>query len=916
MKSVIFVSFFLLTAALTLNATPPSISFQPQSQTNVAGAQAIFTVAATGTAPLGYQWSKNGAPIPGATNYALVFNQTHFTNAGIYSVTVSNAENIAVSPNATLVVSSPVGGEVDYLFNPGAGLNERVNASVVQPDGKVIIVGAFTSVNGAERGGVARLNADGTTDLSFMNGVAGANNYVFAVALQPDGKIIVGGQFSRLNGALRFNIARLNADGSLDTGFGNTTGANSAVSSVALQTDGKVLIGGIFTSVNGAIRQRIARLNSDGTTDTTFQNGLLGASAEVRAIAVQTNGNIIIGGSFTSVNGTNRGGIARLGTNGVLDTTFQNGMTGASGNTFGTTAVNSLALQTNGAVVIGGDFTSINGTNRGGIARLNTDGSLDTTFLNGLTGANDPVNQLYLQSDGKVVLGGYFSTINGTSRSRIARINTNGIVDTGFLNLLSGADNSVLSVASQTGNKVLVGGFFTAVNGVKRRAFAQLNSDGTTDTGFSNAPSGLDNLVRSVAVQSDRSVLIGGDFTTISGTNRARIARLKADGTLDTNYLNGLAGANGGVTASALQSDGKLLIGGFFTTVNGVSRARIARLNTDGTLDTGFLNGLSGAASTVNAIAVQSDNAILIGGAFTTVNGTNRNRIARLNSDGTLDMVFQNGLAGPSGAVNAIAVQADGAILIGGTFITVNGVSRTNIARLNSIDGSLDAGFLNGLSGPNGAVNAIAVQDDGKIVIGGSFTTVNGATQNRIARLNTNGTFDVSFSAGTAAANSAVYALALQTDGKILLGGVFGSYDIITRNGIARLKTDGTLDDTFQNGMLGANVTIGVRSIALSSDGEIVLGGDFGGINAQPRTGVARLYPGMATPRLASSAIVTNGTYQLGVTHLPGSTNVVEGSAGPLGSWAPLQTNIAPFTFTDSDATNLPYRFYRTYSVP
>ena len=180
--------------------------------------------------------------------------------------------------------------------------------------------------------------------------------------------------------------------------------------------------------------------------------------------------------------------------------------------------------------------------------------------------------------------------------------------------------------------------------------------------------------------------------------SRNHIARLNADGSLDGTFLNGLAGANSFVRALAVQPDGRVLIGGEFTTVNGASRNRIARLNVDGSLDTTFLNGLAGADSLVRSLAVQPDGRVLIGGSFATVNGVSRNRTARLNADGSLDATFLIGVAGVDSLVCSLALQDDGRVLIAGNFTTVNEVSRNRIARLNA-SGSLDTSFLNGFNG-------------------------------------------------------------------------------------------------------------------------------------------------------------------------------------------------------------------------
>ncbi|WP_144035926.1 delta-60 repeat domain-containing protein [Spirosoma fluviale] len=225
-----------------------------------------------------------------------------------------------------------------------------------------------------------------------------------------------------------------------------------------------------------------------------------------------------------------------------------------------------------------------------------------------------------------------------------------------------------------------------------------------TDVGFGNGD-GTTSTVQSMVVQGNGKILIGGTFTTYNGTGRNYIARLNADGTLDTGFDPG-TGPSSTVTSVAVQGDGKILIGGTFTTYNGTGRNYIARLNADGSLDTGFNPG-TGANSNVYSMAVQGDGKILIGGTFTTYNGTGRNYIARLNADGSLDTGFNPG-TGPSSNVASVAVQGDGKILIGGEFSTYNGTSRNRIARLNA-DGSLDTGFNPG-TGANSGVQSVAVQ--------------------------------------------------------------------------------------------------------------------------------------------------------------------------------------------------------------
>ncbi len=221
---------------------------------------------------------------------------------------------------ALLLLLAPL---TSQAFDSGSGPSGLVSAIAVQADGKIVIGGSFTGVNGHPRNRIARLNADGSVDQSFNPG-GGADDFVETVAVQADGKIVIGGGFTGVNGHPRNRIARLNADGSVDQSFNPGSGANTFVFAVAVQADGNIVIGGFFTSVNGTPRNRIARLNADGSVDQSFNPGS-GADDFVETVAIQADGKIVIGGVFLSVNGAPRNRIARLNADGSVDTSFDVG---------------------------------------------------------------------------------------------------------------------------------------------------------------------------------------------------------------------------------------------------------------------------------------------------------------------------------------------------------------------------------------------------------------------------------------------------------------------------------------------------------------------------------------------------------------------------------------------------------------
>jgi uncharacterized delta-60 repeat protein len=376
-------------------------------------------------------------------------------------------------------------------------------------------------------------------------------------------------------------------------------------------------------------------------------------------------------------------------------------------------------------------------------------GALSGFYTDLGTGFNSTVEEPTLQSDGKILVGGTFTSLNGNTRNRLVRLNSDGTEDTSFYsNLGTGFNSSVKRLALQSDGKVLAGGAFISLNGNTRKYLVRLNSDGTEDTSFySNLGTGFDNSLSDIRVQSDGKILVGGFFTSLNGNTRNRLVRLNSDGTEDTSFYSNLGtGFNNAVTGIRVQSDGKILVGGSFIALNENTRNKLVRLNSNGTEDTGFYTNLdTGFNSTVYNTTIQSDGKILVGGTFTALNGNTRNRLVRLNSNGTEDTGFYTNLdTGFSSAVTSTSIQSDGKILVGGQFISLNGNTRNRLLRLNS-NGTEDTGFYTNLgTGFNGylEIGCISIQSDGKIVVGGAFTSLNGNTRNRLVRLNSDGTED------------------------------------------------------------------------------------------------------------------------------------------------------------------------------
>lgn len=827
-------------------------------------------------------------------------------------------------------------GVIDSSFT--ALPNGAVYAIIVQPDGKILIGGDFNQVNGVARPHIARLNADGSLDATFN---ASADGPVFSLVLQRSWRVVLGGQFSQVNGVARSNLARVDAFGALDGSF--TSPASGIVRRIVSQPDGKLLvagefssiafsgrrglarlladgmadnsftgqppnghvfalhqladgrimIGGLFSSVGGDVRQNLARLNLDGTADASFQADTAGSGQIVQALAGQYDGKVIVGGTIFQIGGVSRSNLARVFVDGTTDANQSPSVTA-------TAAVRAIAAAPSGAVTIGGTFSAVNSNTRRGFARLSADGKLDTNALPqpGPTGAMQ-VNATAVLADGKRILAGSFSVVDGVTRGNIARLHADWTLDSTFSPSLSAAANAVLV---QPDGKIIVGGAFTTVNGTTKARLCRLSSSGVLETPFSF---GFGAPVNALALQTDGKIWVGGDFVD-------SLVRLSAAGFVEF----ALSSATGSVKALAIQADGKVLVGGALTTG---PRPYLFRLNSTGSVDASFSPSLNGA---VHSISVQNDGKIVIGGEFTSVNGFGRQRVARLNADGTLDMTWTSQL---NNIVDTVAPMPDGSVWAGGVFTSDANTPGHGFVRLRngaafqslttapqqvswvrtgtgpeadrvSFDKSSDGvnwtaltapqrigaawtgsyppstipsenffirarAFING-SGKNGSVQesvqwfglpmdpqptqsiqetgadgevvALALQSDGKVIAGGVFTQIAGVPRLGLARFNSDSTLDAAFAP---AFDNVVRTVAIQPDGKILAGGFFATVNGDARSRICRLLADGTLDPAFAS----VTLTEVVTSIVVQPDGKILIGGEFVTVNGAEHWRIARL---------------------------------------------------------------------------
>jgi uncharacterized delta-60 repeat protein len=677
------------------------------------------------------------------------------------------------------------------------------------------------------------------------------------IVAQPDGKVIIFGGNLAVDGVAKGYVARLNVDGTVDNTFSYCGCLLDYVSNVRVQADGKILLSGNLNS-----RAKVVRLNSDGTVDPSFASsleygGVIFSTCSLNTI--QPDGKILIQYTTQLELGYHSGSVLRLNTDGSTDSGFT--AIGYDGGRLVFGSLTALALDSSGKIYVA-IKTSSGGSGSSVLRRYNADGTQDSGWTppNFSPSTGTEYNGIAVQPDGSLLISGRFDTVNGLSKRDLVRVLPAGNVDMNFTPPLLGSGAGQLLLLAD--GKILVGYNVTG-NGLITR----LNSDGSADPTFVLSPSvnivssrfsldpggrilffGLSNqplyrffrinpngdadetfnpnvskygTVRSLALQSDGKIIIAGKFDQLNGVPRAKIGRVNPDGTLDVSFDPG-TGFDYAPLRLAIQADGKIIAAGDFTNYNGSGRPGLVRLNSNGSIDGSFAPSITGSVLTAS---VQSDGMILIGGTFTAVESTSRTGAARLTSLGALDTTFNPIFGAPS--LTEIYQQADTKIMVGGGFSGVNGFNRSAIVRLNN-DGSLDQSF--DATGPV-SVERIWPQPDGKYITTGFAT---------IRRRNANGSIDNSFSAPTITngSNAATFdTVVIQPDGTLIVGGNFTSVNNIARRHLIRLTSTGALDLLF----LPKGADGPVRASLRQPDEKIVIGGEFAKVQDTLRAAVARL---------------------------------------------------------------------------
>lgn len=357
------------------------------------------------------------------------------------------------------------------------GANGPVNDIIELSDNKIIIVGDFTTYNGVSCSKIIKINSLGTIESNFQIGT-GFNGSVNKVIEADSGKIIVVGNFTSYNGNGINRIARLNANGTFDPTFSITQGADDVIRTIVKQTDGKYLIGGAFLNFNGTSIRRLARLNNNGTLDATFVVGN-GPNSTINTIVSLSNGDVLIGGGFTTYKGVNKSRVALLNSVGTMYTGFNVG-TGPNG------VVRDLTQNSDGTFIVAGSHTSYNGNTVGYINKIDSNGNFDNSFTG--TGTNNLIYKVIRNTNNTLTAVGDFSMYNGVSKIRIVRFSENGNIDN-TLNSSTGADAPLYSIIQYSNGSYFVGGGFYFYSGTNTNRIANINFNGSLNNAFNPPPS-------------------------------------------------------------------------------------------------------------------------------------------------------------------------------------------------------------------------------------------------------------------------------------------------------------------------------------------------------------------------------------------------------------------------------------------
>ncbi|MDP1580314.1 MAG: immunoglobulin domain-containing protein, partial [Candidatus Didemnitutus sp.] len=616
-----------------------------------------------------------------------------------------------------------------------------VTALAIAADGKLLVgrqntfSGGQASLTGTNV--LRRLNADGTHDTSFSVDITTNNNRLYAIVAEPSGSVAFSGLFSAVNGVTRHSIARVSNTGASDPLFGGSSGApaNNTVFGLTRLADGRYLVAGTFTTLGGVTRNRVALLNLDGTVDPNFAPVALNGNA--LGAAMNAAGEIFVGGTFNTAEGTASYGLVKLSNTGAVLTRYTDGGVVSSFAT--TTASRPLFIypQADGSIALFGSFQAAFNQRRVGLAVVGANGALASSpsallYRPAFTGSAFEVN-----GNRTLVFGSIDSAAGAAGQlGQSILLHDNGSIDPAFpagsgfaLNGLS--TFGIYRAMRQSDGKFIAVGDLAGYNGNAGNRLLRVGADGAFDAGF-NAGTGPSLVFPQILSISGGRTLLFSNATNLSynGTSFSGMVRLNADGTRDTTFVTRtFVPASSGLLAAYEDNQGRYVVVGTFTSYDGVGAPGIMRLNPDGSRDHSFSVGnVSGGIITV--ISGLPDGRLIAAGSFTSFNGVSVNRLVLLQEDGQLAPNFSADSA-INAPVGQVLVQEDGKLILIGDF---TGTPSNYAARLNP-SGSLDSSFaLHGLTGGGGGGVRVFVAEDGSVYAHNMLASFNNGGPVAVAR--------------------------------------------------------------------------------------------------------------------------------------------------------------------------------------
>jgi uncharacterized delta-60 repeat protein len=624
------------------------------------------------------------------------------------------------------------------------------------------------------------LNADGTLDNSFAPPLLPSDLIITSVVIDSNGKILIGGRKSS-----KFFCLRLNVNGSVDTSFNLTPTITQEIYKIVLLPNNAYLI---MCAANESFGTFFTKINNDGSIDESFDSGNpTNFDFSFFDVAVQSDGKILIAGNFTKFSGQTANSIVRLMPNGEIDNSFS-----SSGPLNGGDYAYISSIALNGdRIILSGSFTSFGSQEVKNLVVLKSSGAVDTNFIYPGPTANlypNSLSRVAFHNNG-ILLGGFNYESSGYVY-RLLKLKTDGSVDSSFPTATFEVPSFGYVTQPQlsvSGSTILFIGLFNRSGTVERSGISVFNSNGTIKN--VNPLIGGYGEIFDARLQADGKIIIGGKFTHVNGISANSLARINIDGSLDATFGKNIGkGFSDAINAIELQPDGKILAGGIFQKYNDLQKEILVRLNADGTLDTSFKpNLLAGSGNTgVNAILALPSGEIIVGGDFFTA--ANYNNLAKLKADGT-DVTSFNRLLTRSEVITTIGLQSTNNLVIGGTDFPRGIIKRIDLngALVNNISTAALDGWI---------PQVIKVLPNDNFIAGGFLTSSNGpSTPNPLLQFSKTGSLTDSNS--IAVYDGGLFGLEYMDDGSILLSGMFKAVNGVSRSGLAKIKLDGNLSPNF-----------------------------------------------------------------------------------------------------------------------